>query len=62
MIPFYKAFSLIMRVFSRPLISYTKKYHANNDKQSKIVRLWFIRLGNFYHKVDSKINQKFLKI
>jgi len=53
MIPFYKAFSLIMRVFSRPLISYTKKYHANNDKQSKIVRLWFIRLGNFYHKVDS---------
>lgn len=61
MIPFYKAFSLFMRVFSRPLIAYTKKYHSNNTS-SVLVRLAFIRLGNFYHRIEAKINRKFLNI
>jgi len=29
MIPFYKAFSLVLRVFSKPLLSYTKRVHSS---------------------------------
>jgi hypothetical protein len=61
MIPLYKVFSLITRVFSRPLINYTKKMHANNKDNSRL-RVFFIHFGNFYHRVDSQINRKFLKI
>lgn len=62
MIPFYKAFSLILRVFSKPLISYTKKVHSSREAQNMYVRQFFVKLGNFYHRFDSSINRKFLKI
>ena len=62
MIPFYKAFSLLLRVFSKPLLNYTKKVHSSQEAQSKIVRQLFIALGNSYHRYDSTINRKFLKI
>lgn len=62
MIPLYKVFSLLIRVFSRPLINYTKKIHANNPKQSFKLRQFFIWFGNFYHRNEAKINRKFLKV
>jgi hypothetical protein len=30
MLPLYKLLSLFLRVFSRPLINLTKRYHATN--------------------------------
>ena len=62
MIPFYKALSLVLRVFSRPLLNYTKKVHSSREAQSMLVRTMFIRLGNFYHRFDSTINRHFLRI
>ncbi len=62
MIPFYKALSLVLRVFSRPLLNYTKRVHSSGEEQSLIVRSMFIKLGNFYHRFDSTINRHFLKI
>lgn len=62
MIPFYKAFSLIMRVISKPLLSYTKRVHSSKEAQNLKIRQLFITLGNFYHRFDSTINRKFLKI
>lgn len=63
MLPFIKVFSLIVRAFSRPLINYTKRYHASNkDNTFKFIRTFFIRLGNYYNKMETKINKKFLKI
>ena len=62
MIPFYKAFSLILRVLSRPILNYTKKVHSSGEAQSMKVRKFFIFMGNFYHRYDSAINRHFLKI
>ncbi len=62
MIPLYKAFSLVIRVFSRPLINFTKKMHANNHTEDSRLRVFFIWFGNLYHRVDSTINKRFLKI
>lgn len=62
MIPFYKAFSLILRVFSKPLLSYTKQMHASREVKGLSMRQFFIRLGNYYHRFDSTINRRFLKI
>lgn len=62
MIPFYKAFSLILRVLSRPVLAYTKRVHSSNEAQSMHVRRAFITLGNFYHRYDSAINRHFLRI
>lgn len=62
MIPFYKAFSLVLRVLSRPVLAYTKKVHSSGEAQSMLVRRMFILLGNFYHRYDSAINRRFLRI
>lgn len=62
MVPIYKAFSLLLRVFSRPLVIYTKKMHANNSRKSTYIRGFFIWFGNCYHRTETKINKKFLKI
>lgn len=62
MIPFYKAFSLILRVLSKPLLSYTKRVHSSREAQNLKIRQLFIQLGNFYHRFDSAINRRFLKI
>lgn len=62
MIPFYKAFSLVLRVLSRPILAYTKKVHSSGEAQSMQIRRFFILLGNFYHRYDSAINRRFLKI
>ena len=62
MIPLFKVFSLLLRVFSKPLLNHTKKVHSSKEAQSLYLRIIFIKLGNFYHRFDSHINRKFLKI
>lgn len=63
MLPLFKVVSLIVRVFSRPLISYTKKYHIGRKNDShELLRRFFMALGNYYNIMETKINKKFLKI
>ena len=63
MIPFFKIFSLVIRIFTRPMVSYTKKYHLGRSKTTpKLLRNGFIRLGNSYNHLETYINRKFLKI
>ncbi len=63
MLPFIKVFSLIVRAFSRPLINYTKRYHnSNRSNIHQYLKAFFIRLGNFYNRQETRINKKFLKI
>jgi hypothetical protein len=61
MLPLYKLLSLFLRVFSRPLINLTKRYHANNEIKTDWVRRYFFRMGMWFHKFESKINRKYLK-
>ena len=54
---------MIIRVFTRPLINYTKKYHIGNKDDSHVfLKKVFQHLGNFYNRQENKINRKFLKI
>jgi len=62
MIPFYKAFSLFIRVLSKPVLNYAKRVHSSQEMHSSSVRVFFIYMGNLYHRYDSMINRKFLKI
>ena len=63
MLPLYKIFSLILRIFTRPLINYTKKYHiGNKDDSHHLLKKMFKYLGNVYHRQENKINRTFLKI
>jgi len=61
MLPFYKLLSLFLRVFSRPLINLTKRYHATNQIQNQTVRKFYIRLGIWFHSFESRINRRYLK-
>ena len=62
-LPLFKVFSLIIRVFSRPLIAYTKRIHLQqNPDASPIMRQAFARLGNNYNKWETILNRKFMKI
>jgi hypothetical protein len=46
MLPFYKLFSLIVRVFARPLVNYTRKYHISNQSaEGSYLKIFFIRFG-----------------
>ena len=63
MLPLIKVFSLVLRAFSRPLINYTKRYHSSNKNNlNQTFRMFFIRVGNRYNIIETKINKKFLKI
>lgn len=62
MIPLYKLLSLLLRVFSRPLINLTKRYHANNQIKNDWVRRQFYTMGIWFHKIENKINRRYLKM
>lgn len=62
MIPLIKVVSLLFRVFSKPLINYTKMYHATNEIKSNWLRAFFIMLGNKYHRFENYINKRYLKV
>ena len=62
-LPLIKVFSLVVRVFSKPLISYTKQMHLKNEGFSHpYVRTIFIRLGNRYNHWETNINRKFMNV
>lgn len=62
MIPLIKVVSLLFRVFSKPLINYTKTYHATNGIKSNRLKVFFIMLGNKYHYFETFINKRYLKV
>lgn len=57
----YKLLSLFLRVFSRPLINITKRYHATNQIKIEWIRMFFLRLGNWFNAFETRINRRFLK-
>ena len=61
MFPLYKLLSLFLRVFSRPLINLTKRYHATNKIENDFVRRFFFRLGEWFNGFETRINRKYLK-
>ncbi len=62
-LPVFKVLSLVIRVFSKPLINYTKQVHLRrNSDQHPLLRKGFISLGNTYNRWEAWINRKFLKI
>lgn len=61
-LPLFKIFSLALRVCSRPLINLTKRYHANNEIQNQHLRTLFFRLGTYFHKLETTVNRKYLKM
>jgi hypothetical protein len=63
-LPIYKVVSLVIRVFSKPLVSYMKQTHLKNDSNGSnlLIKRAFIYLGNAYNKGEGFINRKFMKI
>lgn len=61
---FYKVAALVLKVFSKPFIEYTKKVHLKGNAQSKSPRMrtFFTDLGNKFNYYEQLINKKFLKI
>lgn len=58
MIPFIKLFSLVVRIFARPMITRTKYYHLKHkDRKGKAVKQFFISLGHKYHNLETTINR-----
>lgn len=51
-LPIYKVLSLVIRVFSKPLVTYIKQLTLKNEAHSShpLLRKGFINLGNTYHK------------
>ncbi len=63
-LPIYKVLSLVIRVFSKPLVTYMKQVHIKSDSKgaSNLMRKAFIGLGNAYNKGEAFVNRKFMKI
>lgn len=49
-LPVYKVLSLVIRVFSKPLVTYTKQVHLKKGNTHPRLRNAFISLGNTYNK------------
>lgn len=63
-LPIYKVLSLVIRVFSKPLVTYIKQVTIKNDAHSShpLLRKGFIYMGNTYNKGETWVNRKFMKI
>lgn len=56
MIQFYKVFSLVLRVFTKPVVNYTKQYHISRKRFSHTkIRKLFIYLGNKHLELETLI-------
>jgi hypothetical protein len=63
MLPLLKIFSLLIRVLTRPVVNYTKKIHLGRKKEKhSYSHEFFIWLGNYYNKVETHINRRFLRL
>lgn len=63
MIPWYKITSLVIRIFSKPLITYAKKIPLNETASfpAQLTRRMLISLGNKHRQAEIYINRKFIK-
>lgn len=51
-LPFYKLFSLSIRVFSRPVVSYVKSMQLNKHGVSNsLIHMAFVKLGNAHNNI-----------
>jgi Optic atrophy 3 protein (OPA3) len=63
MLPILKVLTLIFKVFSKPMITYTKKYHmARKNNHSNFSKSFLIYFGNKWHMIETMINRRFLNI
>lgn len=63
MLQFYKVFSLIIRVFTKPMVTYTKQYHlARKEFSHQRLRTFFVYLGNKYYLLDKMLNLNSINI
>ena len=59
MIPFQKIFTLLIRTFSKPMVSYLKQRQQQN--QMVALRWIFVGVGKRYHVFEHWLNHKILK-
>ena len=62
MLPFFKVFSLVTRVFSRPVVNYIKTVHKNNFKNLTGVSKFLVVLGNKQYRIEVWMNRKLLNL
>lgn len=63
MLPILKVLTLLFKVFSKPMITHTKKYHmARKNNHSNFSKRFFIYFGNKWHIIETRINRRFLNI
>ena len=58
-LPFQKIITLIIRTFSKPMLQYARKKHAQN--QMRFFNWIFIWIGRNYHLGEQFINNRILK-
>lgn len=59
-LPFTKVFSLCIRLFTRPLVSYAKSAVKVNTKRSEAMRTLLLSSGQVYHRMHYRIQRLFL--
>lgn len=62
MLPLFKVFSMIIRVFSRPVVNHIKSIHKSNFKNVTGVSRYFVILGNKYHRMEVAINKRLMNV
>lgn len=62
MLPLFKVFSLVVRVFSRPVVNYLKTIHKSNYKNIGPVSKFLMSLGNKHHRMEVFINRKMMNL
>lgn len=60
MLPLLKVFSLVIRVFSRPVVNYIKSIHKSNFKNLTGVSRYLVLLGNRQHRMEVWMNRKLM--
>eukprot|EP01016_Furgasonia_blochmanni_P026484 TRINITY_DN2811_c0_g1_i1.p1 TRINITY_DN2811_c0_g1~~TRINITY_DN2811_c0_g1_i1.p1 ORF type:complete len:242 (-),score=45.97 TRINITY_DN2811_c0_g1_i1:123-848(-) len=62
-LPLIKVASLFLKVFTKPLVNYTKRYHmGSRGTHDFFMRKFFIRLGQAFNRYEVRINRRYLKI
>lgn len=62
MLPLFKVFSMIIRVFSRPVVNHIKSIHKSNFKNVTGVSRYLVMLGNKYHRMEVAINKRLMNV
>ena len=63
MLPLFKVFALVTRVFTRPVLMHVKRYHKSSVElaDSALARP-FIALGNWQYRASMAINRRLLRV